>query len=255
MSEEKKISEMNYEEKYEQFKKGIIELVQMNFNGEKHTLEPIVFLGVKHDILNHMLKNNKGGLESFDNGCECEGCQANREMAKVDLEAVKDKVHILPIMISKELALGNHFAEVLGPMAIESAKEMVNKKVHGVIEELNKIVYGAVQFTAHVTEAFIMEHKFTEKDQSLDTMGMPNSLTEIEEILKNGGVKSHPSAKEKAIIVLETMNFSEIVTFDMLRSEASDYQELTNEFCHEHADTPQTGGYLTGLIHKSKIVN
>jgi hypothetical protein len=250
----KKISEMSYEEKYEQFKKGIIELVQMNFNGERHQLEPIVFLGVKHDVLNHMLKNNKGDLEPFDSGCECEGCQANREMAKsIDMEAVKDKVHILPIMISKEIALGAHFAEVLGPTAIETAKELVNKKVHGVIEELNKIAYGAVQYTAHVTEAFIMEHKFTEKDQSLENMGLPNSLSQIEEQLKNGGVRSHPDAKEKAIIVLETMNFSEVVTFDMLRSD--NYQELTNEFCHEHADTPQTGGYLTGLIHKHKIVN
>jgi hypothetical protein len=165
----KKISEMNYLEKYQEFKKGIIELVKLNFNGNLHMLEPIVFLGVKHDVLNSILKNKPEGttLEPFDDGCDCDGCKANREMAKnINPEAVKDKIHILPIMISKELEAGNRLSEILGPSAIEIAKDMVNKKVHQHIEKLNKIAFGAVQYTANITEAFILEREFNEKENS-----------------------------------------------------------------------------------------
>lgn len=254
----KKISEMDYLEKYQEFKKGIIELVKMNFNGNLHMLEPIVFLGVKHDVLNYMLKNGTDGeLQPLDNGCDCEGCRANRELAKtLKPEATKDKIHILPIEIARQLAAGNHMAEIFGNQAIETAKELINKRVHIAIEKLNKIALNAVQYTANITEAFILEHEISEKENSMRNMGKPDSLSQLEESLaKNGGVRSHPDAKEKVIIVFETINFSEVVTFDMIRSEDSNYQELTNEHCHSQSHDPATGGYLTGLIHKKNIVN
>lgn len=247
----KRISEMSYEEKYEEFKKGVIELLKLNFNGKVHPLEPIVFLGVKQEVLEHFMK------EKLNSECDCESCKANKEMMmSINPEDTKDKIHILPIMISNELEFGIKMSAVFGEMAVDSAKEIIDKKVHGVIEQLNKITYNAVQYSAHISEAYLVEHKFTEKDQALQNMGMPNALDDIEKQLKeSGGVKNHPESKEKAIIVLETLHFSELVTFDMLRSEGSDYQELINEYCHSHADTPQTGRYLTGLIHKTKIVN
>lgn len=247
----KRISEMNYEEKYEKFKEGVIEMVKENFNGEMHDIEPIVFLGVKQEVLSFLIKEN------MKNDCDCEKCKANRKLAEsINPDEINESIHIIPIFISNELAAGSKLSETFGEMAINHAKEMVNKKVHGVIEELNKVIFNGVQYSAHVAEAYLVEHKFTEKDQSLQNMGKPSSLDDIEkEIVENGGVRNHPNAKEKAIIVLETMHFSEVVTFDMLRSKEANYQELTNQRCDSTATEPQTGGYLTRLVHKSKITN
>lgn len=243
MSGKKKVSEMNYLEKFEQFKLGILELVETNFNGNKlEELEPVVFLGVKSEVITYLIKNKP------------EGMHLSGDME--NLEENKEKICILPIFIGKELSAGNHMESLLGPQALSIAKKIANDKITNAIDHFNSVISNAVQFSAHVCEAYILEQKYTEQEGSKMALGIqPESIKNIEKFIdENGSVGNHPNAEEKVIIIFENIQYSQLVKYDMMRSEDSQYQELTNKFVHEPSYEPASG-HLASFIHKHKNVN
>ena len=220
--------ELTLNEAFDNFKEGICQMVEMNFNGNNvGPLAPHVFLGLSPHFVEKMATEDERMREAWDN--------IKGHIDKHDLR----KVLTMPLDISP-------FFE--GPPMFEQfGKMMADRMVREAIKKIGEDDITAIQFSAFVCEGYMREVHLTPEEIAREQLTGKQD-PETEEILKNG-VKNDPKAVEKMVIIFEHRQCTDIVVYDMLRGE--DYQELTNKEEKQRSLTPCDSGPLVGLLHKS----
>lgn len=241
----KKISEMNLNEKFDNFKKGVIEMTQQIFNGKYGELEQTIILGVKPQLIEVLLKKFEDKIDILNDTKE----KIKKESADLD------KIHVLPMNISKEIS---EIIRVIGnsPYAIQFAKERASEIIKERIDMFNSLLPFSVQFVAHVSEAYIVEKRISNQEKhDLDIGKKIKPVKDIElEIENNGSIENIPDSKEKVIILLEQINSTQLITFDIIRNKEVGYQEIINKEELPASNDPSQG-LFSGFLHKQNIIN
>lgn len=231
----KKTSEMSTQELYSYFKDGIVKMVEEHFNHHgKQELEPAVFVGVRRNAL---MKHEK-----FKQSLPPE----IKDQVIAGLE--EDRlIHTLC------LPLGPFFSDKGNAMINQFSKELARKMIDEAIKDLKQIDMNSVMFIVFVTEAYMVEQSHKGTDLATDLATGKKTVEDVaRESIPPGGVKDMPKAKERIVLMFETLTSSQLVAFDILRSDT--YQEAIN--MQEFPETNQPGGGLfSGILHKGMHTN
>lgn len=231
----KKTTEMSTQELFSYFKKGIVSMVEEHFNHHgKQELEPAVFVGVRRNAL---MKHEKFKQSLPD------------ELKEQIIGSLEEDRSIHTLC----LPLGPFFSDKGSQIMNQFGKELARKVVDDAIQDLKKIDLNAVMFIVFVTEAFMVEQTTKGTDLANDLATGKKTVEDVaRESIPPGGVKDMPDAKERLVLMFETLTSSQLVAFDILRSDT--YQEAIN--MQEYPETNNPGGGLfSGILHKGMHTN
>lgn len=220
--------------KYEIFKNKITDLVKQQYGATRGTgmLEPICFIGISVDPLHWKTYfNEQIGLRNIYKDLEI----ITKKKGKPCPSKEEFMVNQLSVM---GIPLGVFFnddpdlfkEENIRESFLQFKKDMAVKEIKEAIEKINNKKESHVSFTAFVSEVFVAAIKLEDAEK---IGGKPVNEEDyeaaLEEYRKAGGVKNMPGAEDKVIIMFESEYKADIITFDLLLNEDSEYCELINE--------------------------
>ena len=101
-------------------------------------------------------------------------------------------------------------------------KDMAVKEIKSMIKKVNSKKESHVCYTAFVSEVFVAS---AAKHQAASQAEFEAIMQDIEE---KGGLKNVEGAEDKVMIMFESEHKSDLLTFDILLNEDSEYCELLN---------------------------
>lgn len=227
-----KVDEMKAKELFQHFKEGIIGMVESHFNGHikaGEDLEPAVFIGIrKKALLNH---------PKFDE-------MFPKQMRDEVYSTLDEEYAIHTVLVPLGRFFNDHGHKELNHAMKIGAKTMVDS----IIDEFKQFDLNAVMFMVFVSQCTMVE-----MDAPKDFLNkMATGQFKDSDLIPEGGVKSMENAKERIVMVFETQNSSQMVTFDVLRSDT--YQEAINMKEMPESSNPG-GGLFSGFLHKGMITD
>jgi hypothetical protein len=226
----KKQSEMTTQELFVHFKEGTIEMIKEHFNEHgNQIIEPAVFIGVKQNAL----ANHADFLNSLP-----------PVVKQQIMENIHDehKIHTLCLPLGK--LFQDHGNEIMNKASKNIARRMVDEAVN----DFRKIDVNSVMFVLFVTEAYMAEHIVDDKTAQDIALGRKS----IDSLIPDGGVRSMPGTKEVITLMYETLTSSQLITFDILRSD--EYQEAINMREFPEMNQPSEG-LFSGILHSGNHTN
>jgi len=220
--------------RYELFKNKIIDMVKQQYGAIRGAgmLEPICFIGISADPLHWKTYfDDQNDLQDLYKKLKKIAKKEGKPYPSVE-EFVASQLSVLGV------PLGVFFnddpnlfqKQNVRESFLQFKKDMAVKEIKGVINKINDKKDSHVSFTAFVSEVFVAAVK---KEDAEMIGGKPVNEKDYEAALeayrKAGGVKNMPGAEDKVIIMFESEYNADIITFDLLLNEDSEYCELINE--------------------------
>ncbi len=250
----------NNVDRFEEFKKQVIDIVSKQYEEErcKGLIEPIVFMGIEPQPtkVNEYFEAMKPAREQYKRYCNrMKQCNESPESKQEFLK------HHMTVM---GLPLGLFFSgapESLNERDeyefINYKKDMAVKLIKSSIEDVAKSGIMQVKYFVFVSEAFMhVASKLSEEqklrmateldykmEHSKEIMDKVNERNGIQNMVKNGEIE----AEDRVIFMFETRFKNQMVTFEMIMNEETNYCELINKFETE-ANSARAEGRFSNIL-------
>lgn len=221
---EKSIKELSYDQLYDVFKKGIIEMVTSQFNGQINVFPSVVFLGVKYKALKQVASTKNPIINDYD---------LQKQLQKN--KHAEDSMNTIVIELGKySIDYGDR---LLNQMAKRTGVELVKKHID-ILTENDPM---GVMFYVHISECWTIISNQTD-----------NIDKKIEEYLEtHSSLEGFEGVKEALSFTFENkLGKHDHFQYDIIRSENSNYQMLGK--CEEiSVNSNRIEGIYSGLLNNN----